>query len=74
MAVSSTLQNLYVDIQGSTEGAKPGDDPVERVITIRNLGDRAAEVDLWIEPTDARAEPLRRWGVFDKADIKPKMN
>lgn len=68
MAANSSLQNLDVDIQGATEGGKPGGDPLNRVITIRNQGDRFAEIEVWLEPTDMRSEPLRQWSTFDKSD------
>ncbi len=73
MAVSNSLQNLYVDVQGNVQGGKPGGDPLERVITVRNQGDRLAEIEVWLEPSDMRAEPLRQWGGFDKSDDEIKL-
>ena len=69
MTANSSLQNLYVDVQGSTEGGKPGGELVERVITIRNQGDRLAELEVWLEPSDMRAEPLRQWGIFNQSEL-----
>ncbi|NEQ32013.1 MAG: hypothetical protein F6K04_13585 [Leptolyngbya sp. SIO4C5] len=67
MVVSNTLQNLWIDVQGSGSGAKPGGEPLERTLTISNRGDRAANIELWLEPADARSEPLLRWSQFDRS-------
>lgn len=70
MVVSNALQNLRLDIQGGTLAIKPGSDPVERVITIHNRGQAAADIELWLDPTDAHAAPLLQWGLFDKSDAE----
>ncbi len=70
MVVSNALQNLRLDIQGGTLAIKPGSDPVERVITIHNRGQETADVELWLDPTDAHASPLLQWGLFDKSDAE----
>jgi len=71
MAVDNTsLRNLYLDVQGSAVGVKPAGDPVDRVITIRNQGDRYAEIEVWIEPANAQAESLQHWASFDKTDAE----
>jgi hypothetical protein len=72
MVVSNTLQNLLLDIQGTNEGAKPGGAPVQRVITLKNRGSREAKVELWIDPVDARAEPLQQWGSFSEVELALK--
>lgn len=70
---SSTRKNLFVDVQGSNDEARPGGAPVERILTIRNRGSVTANVDLWIRSNDAKPEPLLRWctlavsRLFDKA-------
>lgn len=70
MVVSNSLQNLRLDIQGSTLGATSGSDPVERVITIQNRGSETANLELWLEPTDAQSAALRQWSLFDKSDAE----
>ena len=70
MVVSNTLQNLRLDIQGSTIGAQPGSEPVQRVITLQNRGTKTATIELWFEPTDAHASALLQWGLFDKSDAE----
>ncbi|NER84838.1 MAG: hypothetical protein F6K42_36040, partial [Leptolyngbya sp. SIO1D8] len=70
MVVSNTLQNLRLDIQGSTIGAQSGSEPVERVITLQNRGPDVATLELWFEPTDAQASALLQWGLFDKSDTE----
>ena len=70
MVVSNSLQNLRLDIQGSTLGAKSGSDSVERVITIQNRGSETASLELWLEPTDAQSAALRQWSLFDKSDAE----
>ncbi|MEM1292808.1 MAG: hypothetical protein AAGH67_15190 [Cyanobacteria bacterium P01_H01_bin.162] len=70
MVVSNSLQNLRLDIQGSTLGAKSGSDPVERVITIQNRGSETASLELWLEPADAQSAALRQWSLFDKSDAE----
>jgi hypothetical protein len=68
MTVSNPLQNLFIDVQGSTQGVIPGGEPIQRIITVHNRGERTAEIELWLEPTNLRAKPLLRWSSFDKAD------
>ncbi|MEM1307980.1 MAG: hypothetical protein AAGF98_00515 [Cyanobacteria bacterium P01_H01_bin.153] len=70
MVVSNSLQNLRLDIQGSTLGAKSGSDPVERVITIQNRGSETASLELWLEPTGAQSAALQQWSFFDKSDAE----
>lgn len=68
MVVSNSIQNLSLDVQGSSIEAKPGSDPVERVITLQNRGEKTAQIELWIEPVDAHAASLLQWSLFDKSD------
>lgn len=68
MVVSKPLQNLFLDIQGSSDGVKPGGLPLERTITIHNRGSQTAYLDLWLEPTDQQSMPLQRWSTFDKSE------
>lgn len=68
MAVSNALNSLNIDVQGQTEGVSPGLSAVERVITIRNRGSETANIELWLEPHDLKAEPLQRWASFDRSD------
>jgi len=71
MVVSNSLQNLRLDIQGSTLGATSGSDPVERVITIHNRGSETANLELWLEPAaDAQSAALQQWSLFDKSDAE----
>ena len=74
MVVSNTLQNLRLDIQGSTIGAQSGSEAVERVITLQNRGPDVATIELWFEPTDAQASALLQWGLFDKSDVELVLN
>lgn len=74
MTASNPLQNLFIDVQGGTQSIKPGGDPVQRTITVHNRGDRLAEIELWLEPVDERAEPLRRWSSFSKSDSELRLS
>lgn len=55
------LGNLLLDIQGKPVVAQPGGAPIERIITLRNRGSQAAEIELWLAPTDLRSEPIQAW-------------
>lgn len=68
MAVTNSLRNLHLDIQGPTEGVKPGGEAIERQITLYNQGDLTADLELGIEPSDARSRALLNWYEFDKSD------
>ena len=61
MTFSSTRPNLSIDAQGSNDGAYPGSEPVERIITVQNRGSETADINLWIRPNDAKSSPLIRW-------------
>jgi hypothetical protein len=37
-----------------------------RRIVVKNLGDRTADIDIWIVATDAKSEPLLRWCSFSE--------
>lgn len=69
MVANKTLKNLYVDIQGSGIKAQPGDSSQNRIITVRNRGDRAASIELWLEPTDEKSKVLMQWTKFDRSLI-----
>ena len=61
MVVSKNrLQNLFLDVQGS--------DTHTRLITVHNRGDRKAQIDLWLEPTEPKSAPLKQWGIFDTSE------
>lgn len=55
------LGDLLLDIQGKPVAAQPGGAPIERIITLRNRGSKAAEIELWLAPTDLRSEPIQAW-------------
>ncbi|MEL6813973.1 MAG: hypothetical protein AAFP03_04055 [Cyanobacteria bacterium J06598_3] len=55
------LGDLLLDIQGKPVAAQPGGAPIERIITLRNRGAKAAEIELWLAPTDLRSEPIQAW-------------
>lgn len=61
MTFSSTRPNLSIDAQGSNDGAYPGGEPIERIITVHNRGSETADINLWIRPNDAKSSPLIRW-------------
>ena len=64
----STLQHLFLDIQGDNQGTKPGGEPIHRIITLHNRGDRAAYLELWVEATDQRSTGIVQWVTFDKSE------
>ena len=70
MVASKQLQNLSLDVQGSSTGVKPGGANLKRTITIQNRGEQTAYVDLWLEPSDQQSAPLQRWGTFDKSEAE----
>ncbi|MEM9004228.1 MAG: hypothetical protein AAGE59_11990 [Cyanobacteria bacterium P01_F01_bin.86] len=59
------LPGLLIDIQGNATVAQPGSQLLERIITLHNTGDQIAEVELWLDPSDLRSEPIKKW-----ADLK----
>ncbi len=47
----------------------------KRDIIVRNLGDKKADIDIWIAVGDAKSEPLLRWCTFSRANplrLEPK--
>lgn len=64
----STLQHLFLDIQGDNQGTKPGGDPLHRIVTLHNRGDRAAYLELWVEAADQRSAGIVQWVTFDKPE------
>lgn len=69
----SPRRYLVLDIQGRNTAIKPGETTVvERDLILRNRSDRPMPVDLWIEPNDAKAMPLRQWCQFSNAN--PTLN
>ncbi|MEM8614823.1 MAG: hypothetical protein AAGF93_22640, partial [Cyanobacteria bacterium P01_H01_bin.105] len=64
----STLQHLFLDIQGDNQGTKPGGEPIHRIITLHNRGDRAAYLELWVEASDQRSVGIVQWVSFDKSE------
>ncbi len=38
----------------------------QRSLILKNIGDRRAEVDIWIAATDRKSEPLLRWCTFSE--------
>ena len=64
----STLQHLFLDIQGDNQGTKPGGNPIQRIVTLHNRGDRAAYLELWVEPADQHSASIVQWVTFDKSE------
>ncbi|MEM7063508.1 MAG: hypothetical protein AAF572_10140 [Cyanobacteria bacterium P01_B01_bin.77] len=64
----STLQHLFLDIQGDNQGTKPGGEPIHRVVTLHNRGDRAAYLELWVEAADQHSAGIVQWVNFDKSE------
>lgn len=70
MTINSLHRNLVLDVQGRNIAIKPGETTsVERELILHNRSDRPVHVDLWIEPSDAKAMPLRQWCQF--SDLNP---
>jgi len=47
----------------------------KRDITVKNLGEKSADVDIWIAVADAKSEPLLSWCTFSKPNplrLEPK--
>lgn len=74
----STFQNLFLDIQGDKQGTKPGGEPIHRIITLHNRGDRVAYLELWVEAGDQRSAGIVQWVTFDKSEseltLEPEQN
>ena len=64
----STLQHLFLDIQGDNQGTKPGGEPIDRIVTLHNRGDRPAYLELWVESTEQRSMGIVQWVSFDKSE------
>ena len=69
MTVSNTLRNLSLDIQGD-KGVKPGGNPLNQTLIVHNRGDSTADIEVWIEPADMRADPLLRWFSFSQNKLR----
>ncbi|MEM6253123.1 MAG: hypothetical protein AAF821_09390 [Cyanobacteria bacterium P01_D01_bin.156] len=64
----STLQHLFLDIQGDNQGTKPGGDPIHRIVTLHNRGERAAYLELWVEAAEQQSAGIVQWVSFDKTE------
>ncbi|MBD1909342.1 MULTISPECIES: hypothetical protein [unclassified Leptolyngbya] len=56
---------LFIEDRAANHEAKRGS-ALKRSIVVKNLGDRPAEVDLWIVATEQKAEPILRWCSFSE--------
>lgn len=62
------------DLSASNNEVKRGSTATRR-ITVKNLGDKRAEIDIWIAATDEKSEPLLRWCTFSEQNplnLEPK--
>jgi hypothetical protein len=58
--------SLFIeDSSGNTREGKRGATLTHRIV-VKNLGDRTAEVDIWIVATDSKSEPILRWCSFSE--------
>ncbi|MGF1536493.1 MAG: hypothetical protein ACFB4J_08440 [Elainellaceae cyanobacterium] len=65
MSVNSPQRYLVLDVQGSNTAIKPGETTVvERELILHNRSAQTVHVDLWVDPNDAKALPLRQWCQF----------
>lgn len=55
------------DLSGNNSEVQRGS-LLKRRIVIKNLGDRSAEVDVWIVATNKKSEPLLRWCTFSESN------
>jgi len=55
---------LFIEDRSANNSEAKRGSMLKRVIGVKNLGDRPAEVDLWIVATDPASEPLLRWCRF----------
>jgi hypothetical protein len=66
MIMPLVTNSLFIeDRSGQTNDGRRGA-TLKRHIVVRNLGDRPADVDLWIVATEQKAEPLLRWCSFSE--------
>ncbi|MFB2835629.1 hypothetical protein [Floridanema evergladense] len=65
------------------EDLLPGSNEVKRGTTtkrrvaVKNLGDKKADVDIWIAATDEKSEPLLSWCIFNESNplkLEPKQS
>lgn len=70
-----TTNPLFIeDIPGASNEIKRGSN-TKRTIIVKNLGDRTADVDIWIAATDNKSESILRWCTFSEKNpvsINPK--
>ncbi|HIK06901.1 MAG TPA: hypothetical protein IGS40_19785 [Trichormus sp. M33_DOE_039] len=70
-----TTNPLFIeDIPGTSNEIRRGS-TAKRTIFVKNLGDRTADVDIWIAATDNKSESILRWCTFSENNplsIKPK--
>lgn len=57
---------LFIEDRAGSHGEGKRGATLSRSIVVKNLGDRPAEVDLWIVATDPKSEPLLRWCTFSE--------
>ncbi|NJK65175.1 MAG: hypothetical protein HC941_00350 [Microcoleus sp. SU_5_3] len=57
------IEDLSVEANQITRGLT-----AKRDIIVRNLGDKTADIDIWIAVGDAKSEPLLGWCTFSKSN------
>lgn len=57
---------LFIEDQPHHNSEGKRGSSLKRRVVVKNLGDRPAEIDLWIVATEAKSEPLLRWCSFSE--------
>jgi hypothetical protein len=55
------IEDLSLDANQITRGST-----AKRPIIVKNLGEKKADIDIWIAATDAKSEPLLQWCTFSE--------
>ena len=55
------IEDLSLEANQITRGST-----AKRRIVVKNLGEKKADIDIWIAATDAKSEPLLRWCTFSE--------
>ncbi|BAZ50294.1 hypothetical protein NIES4103_29100 [Nostoc sp. NIES-4103] len=61
-----TTNPIFIeDIPGNNNEVRRGS-TAKRTIIVKNLGDRTADVDIWIAATDNKSDPILQWCTFSE--------
>ncbi|MFB2877386.1 hypothetical protein [Floridanema aerugineum] len=66
---------LFIEDKSSGANEVKRGTTTKRRVAVKNLGDKKADIDIWIAATDEKSEPLLSWCVFNESNplkLEPK--